>query len=75
MIIGWFVMVLLSCCISCGGQVAAMGNDLLRELVNCVSGLPWLVLLALNLVLTVLQALKAKQGEWSTYPFAIRLIK
>jgi len=77
MIIGWLVAVLLSCCVGCVGQLAlgaAMG-DIGFLLGRALGALPYMALGAVNLILAVLQGLKAKKGEWSKYPFAIRLIK
>jgi uncharacterized Tic20 family protein len=77
MIIGWLVVVVLSCCIACGGGIVlglAMG-DLGALAARGLSSLPYLALGATNLILAVLQGMKAKNGEWSKYPFAIRLIK
>ena len=75
MIVGWVVAFLCSCCIGCGGGLAAGSNDLVHLLVNLASGLPFMALGAMNLIFTIMAALAAKKGDWYKYPFAIRLIK
>jgi uncharacterized protein len=75
MVIGWVVVFILSCCMQCVGGFAALGGELLYYFVKLVALSPFFLLGAVNLVLSLLQGLKAKNGEWSTYPFAIRLIK
>jgi uncharacterized Tic20 family protein len=66
------------CCVSCMGSLmdSAMGGyGFIGLLVYGLMMLALMALAALNLALTIMQGMKAKKGEWSKYPFAIRLIK
>jgi uncharacterized protein len=74
----WVLLFIGICCGGCMGQImdAALGTSGLIRF--GVSGLTFLLCMGLGagqLILAVLQGLKAKKGEWSKYPFAFRLIK
>lgn len=75
MIIGWLVAIFVSCCMGCGGKMIMIGNEIIGYLIYLASSLPYMAVGVASLIMAVLQALKARNGEWSKYPFAIRLIK
>jgi uncharacterized Tic20 family protein len=75
MVIGWVLVVILSCCMQCGGGLAAVANEFLGLAVRFLAFLPYMILGAVNLLFCVLAAMAAKRGDWYKYPFAIRLIK
>jgi uncharacterized Tic20 family protein len=71
----WILVVMLSCCINCGGSLAAVNNAALSILVKCVAGLPYLALAGTNVILGIMAAMAAKKGDWYKYPFSFRMIK
>jgi uncharacterized protein len=75
MVLAWIVVVILSCCIQCGGGLAAVANEFLGLAVRFLAFTPYGLLWAVNLLFSVLAALAAKKGDWYRYPISIRLIK